>query len=113
MKKAKSKTDDLTFKIIKDYGELENNKHLLRISWNDGPERLEIRKVFVTQKGETKVGKGIEISRADAEQILRYLDTDPKPVNFDDVFESARGIMEKRDAGLTTDNGYIVLKRKK
>ena len=114
MKKSKAKkssSDELTYKIIKDYGELENGKRLLKISWNDGPERFEIRKVW-EKDGELKVGKGIEITKNDAKKILEYFEFDPKPVDFEDVFKSSMGIMEKRDAGMTTKDGYVVLKRK-
>ena len=74
--------------------------------------------------GELKLGKGIALSPADITSLYDFLDTvgvdyeQPEPefagpvgVDFDELFKSSEGIMEKRNAGYQTEGGFIKLVR--
>ena len=126
-KRADEKT---TSKILKKYGYLNDKKSKIvaKVSWNDGTPKINIRSCFM-KDGELILGKGVTLDRDEAIQLqsalkkaLADVEDDeesedktrhkPKPVDFNEIFSQASSIVEKRDAGFTTEDGFIKLKFK-
>ena len=107
--------------IEKIYGEVkskdsEDKKIVADISWNDRPAKTEIRVV----RSNGNFGSGISLNDNDEiEQLSKILGEIPKEkgnkkeVDFNKLFSNAKEITGKRKQGYLTDNGYIVLTRKK
>lgn len=99
------------------YGTLSDNgygtkKIYASVSWNGNPAKTEIRTVRRNDAGEEVIGKGISISDEEMEKLIKAYDDRKKRekgVDFDKVFKKASGIIEKRESGYVTKNGYIVL----
>lgn len=119
---AKNKKDDVSSEIIKVHGYLNEDKSkvLATVSWNGRDPKLDIRKCW-EKEGELKIGSGISLSEDEASALLDLLpsasnekDEPPKKkaVDFSKVFASASDIVEKRDAGFTTQDGFIVLRKR-
>lgn len=112
-------------KIKKIHGYLnpERTKVVATIKFNDNDPEVNIRKCwFDDATGELSTGQGIILTKREIDalaEILNSRDSHGKlpevsqdgrqSVNFDDIFASAAGIVEKRDAGYTTEDGYIRL----
>lgn len=111
---GKNKKEQVTCRIDKIYGFLNNkcSKALVQVSWNDGPTRVEVRKCWKTDGGELRLGSGIPLESSEIEELVELFKKVPKPVNFDEVFRSTSGIMEKRDKGYRTEDGFIVLTKR-
>jgi len=111
----KDKKSEVTFKIHKVYGFLsaKEDKVFVRVSWNDGEPRDEVRKCWKDKdSGELKLGKGIDLSEEEIDMLKGFCKNKPKPVDFQAVFDSSVGIMEKRAAGFQTEDGFTVLRRR-
>lgn len=111
---AKNKNGEVTCRIEKVYGFLnkKENKVLVMVSWNDGPTRVELRKCWKTDDDELRLGAGIPLDDDEIDELVELFKSRPKPVNFDEVFRSSAGIMEKRAAGFKTEDGFIVLRKR-
>lgn len=129
----KKDSNDFSYEIHKEYGFLsdKHNKIVAKISWNDKDPKYDIRACY-EKDGEIKLGKGISLSREEVTSLRDILDdiledddedddspspasTSPpkkKPVDFNEIFGQAEGIVEKREAGFTTKDGFILLKRR-
>lgn len=112
---AKNNKTEVTCHIEKVIGFInkKETKVLVMASWNDGPTRVELRKCWRTDDGELHLGAGIPLDDDEISELADLFKTRPKPVNFDDVFKSSAGIMEKRQAGFKTEDGFIVLRKRK
>lgn len=132
-KNNKKDSSDFTYDIKKEYGYLneKKNKLVAKVSWNDKDPKIDIRSCY-EKDGEIKLGKGISLSYDELGVLKDILDnisesdedddqednpTDSSPpkrqaVNFDEIFGQATGIVEKREAGYTTKDGFIVLKKR-
>lgn len=111
-KKTKAKSE-VTYDIEKVYGFLDNgNKIYARISWNGGKAKDEVRNVWYDKEGNMKLGRGIDLSDSVFDELSALHKKKPKPVDFDSVFVSAEGIASRRNDGLKTEDGFIVLHRK-
>lgn len=127
---SKKNDEKATSKILKKYGYLNDKKSkvVAKVSWNDGTPKINIRSCFM-KDGELFLGKGVTLDRDEAIQLQTTLkkalaDTEndeesedkashkPKPVDFNDIFSQASSIVEKRDAGFTTEDGFIKMKFK-
>lgn len=127
---SKKNDEKATSKILKKYGYLNDKKSkvVAKVSWNDGTPKINIRSCFM-KDGELILGKGVTLDRNEAIQLQTTLkkaltDTEddeesedkvnhkPKPVDFNEIFSQASSIVEKRDAGFTTEDGFIKLKFK-
>ena len=82
--------------------------------------KIDIRSCF-TKDGDIKLGKGISLSYDEVtklKSILEKLSDDDdqsskkKAVNFEEIFGQATGIVERREQGFTTKDGFIQLKPK-
>ncbi|MCM1230120.1 MAG: hypothetical protein NC489_08305 [Ruminococcus flavefaciens] len=123
-KAKKSKKDSVEYDIEKIHLFLnkEQSKVFVRVSWNGRPAKDEVRSCWM-KDGELKLGKGIALSPADITSLYDFLDTvgvdfeppaedEPEGVDFDEIFRSSEGIMEKREQGYRTENGFIRLTRR-
>ena len=134
---GKSKTSnnkDLEYKIIKIHGYVNDSKSkiLATVKWGDNDPTLDIRRCRELDDGTLQLLKGISIQKHEFHNLdqliqdikITYDSQDDifsededihagrHEVNFDKVFDSAGGIMEKREAGYTTKDGFIKLVRK-
>lgn len=118
-KKDKDK-EKVTCNITKVYGYLneEKTKVVADISWNGRPEKLEVRKCWM-KDGELQVGAGIALTEEEVPKLQEILtiagEGKPKKrkaVDFNEVFSDAEGIIEKRDAGFTTVDGFVTLRKR-
>ena len=134
----KKDSADFSYEIHKEFGFLndKHNKIVAKISWNDKDPKYDIRACY-EKDGEIKLGKGISLSRDEVMELRDILDDvleedddseddddeedddksppippKKKPVDFSEIFGQAEGIVEKREAGFTTKDGFILLKRR-
>jgi hypothetical protein len=114
------KKDDITCDIQEVYGTLSDNgygtrKIFAKVSWNGLPAKPEIRTVRKKADGEEVVGKGIALTDDEMDKLIlayrkkKASDDKNKPVNFQNIFNAAPGIIDKREEGHVTKNGYIIL----
>lgn len=129
---SKKNDEKASAKILKKYGYLNDKKSKIvaKVSWNDGSPKINIRSCFM-KDGDLILSKGVTLDRDEAVQLQSALkkaladtednedeDSDdqashkPKPVDFNEIFSQASSIVEKRDAGFTTEDGFIKLKFK-
>lgn len=103
----------------------DRSKVVATISWNGKTPKFNIRDCFFDDESELQVRKGITLDSSEvdrlndilAEQrrtgILPKLSIDGKPiVDFSRIFTEADGIVEAREEGYTTKDGFIVLRRR-
>ena len=130
----KKDSSDFSYDIKKEYGYLneKKNKLVAKVSWNDKDPKIDIRTCY-EKDGEIKLGKGISLSYDEINALREILsdidesdeddeEEDDKPsshsppkrkvVNFEEIFGQVTGIVEKREAGYTTQDGFIVLKKR-
>ena len=131
----KKDSNDFSYDIKKEYGYLneKKNKLVAKVSWNDKDPKIDIRTCY-EKDGEIKLGKGISLSYDEISALREILsdidetdedddeEEDDKPsshsppkrkaVNFEEIFGQVTGIVEKREAGFTTQDGFIVLKKR-
>lgn len=125
MAKGKKKSD-ITYKIIKIHYFLDQDckKVYVRVAWGDMPPRDEVRTCW-KKDGKLYLGKGIPLTEEEIRNLYDFCETvgvdfdpdsykdDNEPgVDFDDIFRQSEGIMDKRNAGYRTKDGFIVLSRK-
>lgn len=113
-KKVAKKGTTISCTVEKIYGYLSprEDKVFVRVSWNGMPAKDEVRKCWTSDDGELHLGKGIDLTETEIATLKSLSDSKPKPINFSDIFASSEGIMEKRQAGYSTKDGFIVLRRK-
>ena len=95
----------------------DEKRAYVNVTWGDNEHRDELRRVWKDTNGEMKLGKGIFVEADDLEAIVENLkrigrNGGKKPVNFEKVFDDSSGIIEKREQGYTTDDGFIRLMRR-
>ena len=122
-KSNKKGSFDISYEIEKEYGYLNDkqSKIVAKVAWNGKEAKIDIRSCF-TKDGGIKLGKGISLSDdevAKLKSILEKLSDDDddqsskkKAVNFEEIFGQATGIIERREQGFTTKDGFIQLKPK-
>ena len=122
-KSNKKGSFDISYEIEKEYGYLNDkqSKIVAKVAWNGKEAKIDIRSCF-TKDGGIKLGKGISLSDdevAKLKSILEKLSDDDddqsskkKAVNFEEIFGQATGIVERREQGFTTKDGFIQLKPK-
>lgn len=118
-KSNKKGSFDISYEIEKEYGYLNDkqSKIVAKVAWNGKEAKIDIRSCF-TKDGGIKLGKGISLSDdevAKLKSILEKLSDDDqsskkKAVNFEEIFGQATGIVERREQGFTTKDGFIQLK---
>ena len=110
----KDKKSDVNFEIVESYGFLdkEETKLYAKVRWFDNEAKDMVSRVYRLKDhpDEIRLGKGIELTLEDIEALANLAKKHPKPVDFKEIFESSIGIMDKREAGHTTKDGYIVLR---
>ena len=97
----------------------EHSKVFVRVSWDGRPAKDELRTCW-EKDGQLMLGKGIALSMDEIADLHNFImdggmaekDDEPHGVDFSAIFESSKGIMDKRRDGYRTDNGFIVLTRK-
>lgn len=123
MAKTKPKTLTVKIKTIHGYLNQKRNKVVATIKFNDDEPAVNIRKCWIDEDtGELKTGQGIILTESELDALVEILASRDKSgklptvsqdgrkaVNFNSIFESAADIVEKRDAGYTTVDGYIRL----
>lgn len=114
-------------KLLKTYGKLSDNKLVGSVQWFKlEPKFVDIRKFYVDKEsGDTVLTGGISLDRSEAKKLHTILgklldgedmeDTDDEEddresVDFQEIFDSSSGIIEKRKSGMTTVNGFIQIK---
>lgn len=124
--KNKKEKDSLKVSIKAVHGYLNPEKSLVlaTVSWNDGPEKLNIRNCYVDDEGELQLRKGVALSEDEVDALTDLLKErrkhglpkiakdGKKAVDFAGIFESATDIVEHRDAGFTTEDGFICLRKR-
>lgn len=119
-KSNKKGSFDISYEIEKEYGYLNDkqSKIVAKVAWNGKEAKIDIRSCF-TKDGDIKLGKGISLSYDEVtklKSILEKLSDDDdqsskkKAVNFEEIFGQATGIVERREQGFTTKDGFIQLK---
>lgn len=120
-KSNKKGSFDISYEIEKEYGYLNDkqSKIVAKVAWNGKEAKIDIRSCF-TKDGDIKLGKGISLSDdevAKLKSVLEKLSDDDddqsskkKAVNFEEIFGQATGIVERREQGFTTKDGFIQLK---
>lgn len=118
-KKITKKTDSIKCTIKESFGFLnaDKSKIFAIVSWNDRDPKFDIRKCY-EKDNELMLGSGISLTEEEMDALSDLYSRCKKraktePVNFDDIFSIVSQITEKRKKGYTTENGYIVLHRKK
>lgn len=108
---AKSKKSEVTcdIKEVLGYINKKQNKVLVKVSWNGGPYRTEVRMCWLDDAGGLHLGKGIALEDDEIDELIRLLKKRPRPVDFNAIFASSEGIMDKRRAGFRTEDGFIKL----
>lgn len=111
---AKNNQTKVECKIHKIYGYLSDKKDkvFVKVSWNGGEPRDEIRKCWHDKNGDVHLGKGIDITDDELDTLKELMKNKPRPVDFKSVFDSSIGIMDKRAAGFSTEDGFTVLRKK-
>lgn len=115
MSKKNSKKSDIKCDIIEEYGRV-GNKMYAKISWNDGEPRDEIRIVTEDSSGNMRFGKGIAITGDELRQFFNMCEEKEKRekgVDFNAIFASSGNIIQHRQDGHTTKDGFIELKKRK
>lgn len=96
----------------------------LGVSWNGGPDKLNIRNCFISADGELQLRKGVSLTEEEVDALTDILverrkhglpkttKDGKKAVNFNDIFDATTEIVERRDAGYTTEDGFIKLRTK-
>lgn len=123
-KSNKKGSFDISYEIEKEYGYLNDkqSKIVAKVAWNGKEAKIDIRSCF-NKDGDIKLGKGISLSYDEVtklKSILEKLSDDDdddddqsskkKAVNFEEIFGQATGIVERREQGFTTKDGFIQLK---
>lgn len=124
----KTKSDKLDMKIEATFGFLgpKKSKIVAAISWDGAPEKLNIRSCFRRKDSpELIVGKGVSLEEDELRDLRDLLNTmddsghlpeidssGRKEVNFSDIFGKAENIVEKRESGYVTEDGFIKLQPK-
>lgn len=114
------KTDKVVGEVKELHGVLSDNgfgtkKIYATVSWNGNPAKTEIRNVRTNSDGEEILGKGISISDDEMENLIKSYkekkkkEDANKPVDFNSIFHKTEDIIEKRESGHVTENGFIVL----
>ena len=105
--------EPVSYVIEKIYGYVGDDKIFVRVNWNDHGAKDELRKFWRDKEtDEIKLGKGLAITEKEVDQLKDYYKQIPKPVDFEDIFTASEGLAERRLSGITTQDGYIVLKKK-
>ncbi len=108
------KAKEINCKINKIYGFLNNKetKVIAEVSWNGGEARIDLRKCW-KNGSELKLGGGISLNDDEVDVLSSTLPsvtkTKKKTVDFDAVFSRSDDIIAKRDAGYSTQDGFIKL----
>ena len=85
------------------------------VAWNDRPAKAEIRTIVKKHDGSEMIGKGIALSDEELEALVtaykkkKKHDDANKPVDFNDIFGAAPDIVNKREHGQVTKDGFVVL----
>lgn len=110
----KDKRGEITYDVEEVYGYLADGKKVYaKVSWNGNPGKDELRRCWIDEKtGELKLGKGIDLSEDEVKELMKMIDKKPKPVDFNAIFDSTAGISDKRRSGLTTVDGFVVLRKR-
>ena len=114
-KKEKGKrTSDITCEIKEPIGYLneDRNKIFARVSWNDKAPKFDIRKCY-NHEGELRLMAGVSLTESEMEELVRlYQEYKSRQVDFDKIFASASGIVQKRQDGHVTKDGFIKLTKR-
>lgn len=117
----KDKTFSYEIESIHAYLNEEQNKVLATVSWNGRDPKLELRICWKDDDGELKLGKGLSLSKDEAAILVDVLSDKKLPsitkegkksVNFDNIFASSADIVEKREQGYTTEDGFMKLRKR-
>ena len=108
---AKNKSNDITcdIKEVIGYINKKQNKVLVKVSWNGGATRTEVRKCWMDDQGGLHLGAGIALEEDEIDELVKLLKKRPRPVDFNAIFASSEGIMDKRRAGFRAEDGFIKL----
>lgn len=98
-------------------------------SWNGREPKNEIRTILKMDDGSECVTKGISLSELELDRLITAAKklktgrekkneessapTHPSAVNLDEIFHDASDIIQKRSNGCLTEDGFIVLERKR
>lgn len=113
----KKHNKEITCDIIETHGFLNDKKDKVyaKVSWNGNEPKDEIRKCYTDKDDNFKLSSGIALSDDEIETLYKLSSlkkTKENGINFDEIFDSATNITEKREKGYVTENGFIVLKYK-
>ena len=112
-KKDKKDSKELSMEIMEEYGMIGEDKIYASISWNDKAPKDEVRKVWYDKEGERHIGKGVDLSEEEIDELYELKEkAHPKGVDFDQIFKSTKGISEKRAQGFRTEEGFVVLHKR-
>ena len=115
---GKDKKFDYQIKTIYGYLNEKKNKMVALVEIN-GTQKLDIRSCYEDEDGKLKPSKGISLSKDELKELRKLLKLVPddilgkEPVDFNEIFSSASGIIDKREAGYTTEDGFIKLSKKR
>lgn len=67
-----AKTNDVTYEVKAEIGELSDSKKVRIISWNGADGKVDIRN-WSERDGEVKAGKGITLTNDEAKKLVELL----------------------------------------
>lgn len=114
---------EFTYEVNKIHAFL-NEKHdkvLATVSWNGRDPKLELRTCWTDDEGELKLGKGLSLNKDEVDVLVEVLSSKKLPVitkdgkkavDFDNIFAASTDIVDKREQGYTTENGFMKLRKK-
>ena len=103
----------------------DRTKIAATLAWNSGTPKFNIRDCFFDDKDELQIRKGIALDQSEVEKLTDILMEQQRAgklpkvaisgaavVDFNKIFSEAEGIVEAREEGHTTKDGFIVLRRR-
>ena len=123
-KKKESKDIEVNIRAIHGFLNDEKSLAVATVSWNGGPDKLNIRNCFISADGGLQLRKGVSLTEEEVDALTDILverrkhglpkttKDGKKAVNFNDIFDATTEIVERRDAGYTTEDVFIKLRTK-
>ena len=112
----KDKHMEISCNIVEKFGYLNESetKIFAKVSWSEKEPKYDIRKCYTPANGELKLAAGISLTESEMDMLVSlYQASRSKEVKLDEVFASATSIMEKRENGYRTEDGFIRLHPKR
>ena len=68
-----AKTNEISYEVIKELGQVGEKKQLRIVAWNGNPAKLDIREWYTDKDGNEKCSKGISLTNEEALDLVKLL----------------------------------------